>query len=161
MQKKAIFLDRDGTINVDFGYLYKPKDLKFIDGVEESLKKLQDAGFMLVIITNQSGVGRGFFSEQDARIFNNHLVEELQKKGILITDVFMCIHSPEVQCDCRKPSPKLILEAIKKYNISAFDSYMLGDKQSDVDCGHNAGVESFLIDSQHGIEYWTAKIINK
>lgn len=159
--QKAIFLDRDGTINVDHGYVYKFEELEFIQGVESSLKMLQNAGFLLIIITNQSGVGRGYFSEADACKFNQHLIDELQKEAIRITDVFMCPHAPEDKCDCRKPSPKLILEAIEKYDIDASASFMLGDKQSDVDCGENAGVASYLIDKQHSIEYWTKQILNK
>jgi D-glycero-D-manno-heptose 1,7-bisphosphate phosphatase len=159
--QKAIFLDRDGTINVDRGYVYKFEDLEFIQGVESSLKMLQSAGYLFIIITNQSGVGRGYFSEADAHKFNRYLIDELQKKTVTITDVFMCSHAPEDKCDCRKPSPKLILEAIEKYDIDASGSFMLGDKQSDVDCGRNAGVKSYLIDEQRNIEYWTKRILNK
>jgi len=156
--KKAVFLDRDGTINVDFGYVYRPEDLRFIDGVQESLIQLQKAGFMLIIITNQSGVGRGFFTEAQAHAFNELLTEQLKKNGINIADTFMCIHSPEENCNCRKPSPKLVLEAIKKHHIDVKSSYMIGDKNSDVECGENASIKSFLIDKDHSINFW-AKFI--
>lgn len=161
MQKKAVFLDRDGTINVDFGYVYNPDKLVFIDGVEASLKKLQDAGYLLIIVTNQSGIGRGYFSEKEANKFNEYLVKALQQVGVSITDIFMCPHSPEDKCDCRKPSPKLVNDAIKKYDIDPNQSYMLGDKQSDVDCGHNAGVMSFLINKEYIMDYWVTQILNK
>lgn len=158
--QKAIFLDRDGTINVDHGYVYQPEKLKFIDGVESSLKKLQDAGYLLIIITNQSGIGRGYFSELDAQKFNDYLINDLIKSNIKINDIYMCPHSPEEACNCRKPSPKFILDAIEKYNINPSKSYMLGDKQSDVESGINAGINAFLIDKEHNIEYWTKKILN-
>jgi D-glycero-D-manno-heptose 1,7-bisphosphate phosphatase len=156
---KAIFLDRDGTINVDFGYVCNPEKLVFVEGVENSLKRLLDAGYMLIVITNQSGVGRGYFTEQEAKDFNTFLSNKLEDSGICITDFFMCVHSPNNDCDCRKPSPKLILEAIKKYNIDATLSFMLGDKESDVQSGRNAGLRSMLITEKEDIVYWTDYII--
>lgn len=158
---KAIFLDRDGTINVDYGYVYKSEDLHLIDGVIESLKRLQDAGFLLIIITNQSGVGRGYFSESDAEKFNQLLIEKLKKSDIIISDVYMCIHTPENHCNCRKPFPYMINKALEKYQIDASKSYMLGDKQSDVESGLAARVESYLIDNNHDIGYWTDVILKK
>jgi D,D-heptose 1,7-bisphosphate phosphatase len=158
---KAIFLDRDGTINVDHGYVYNPDDLHFIDGVEDALLTLQKAGFLLIIITNQSGIGRGYFNEQQATNFNQYLTQQLQKIHIKIQDTFMCVHAPEDKCQCRKPSPFLVIKAIQKYNIDPKQSFMLGDKQSDVECGLNAGVHSFLIDNEHSMKYWTNKILNK
>jgi len=156
---KAVFLDRDGTINVDFGYVFNPDKLKFINGVVDSLKMLIEAGYMLIIITNQSGIGRGLFTEKDAMNFNKYLCEKLSYLGIEITDVFMCVHSPEDNCVCRKPSPYLINEAIKKYNIDITTSFMLGDKPSDVQCGISAGVKSYLISSQTDFSYWTNYIL--
>src|SRR6218665_303043 len=158
---KAIFLDRDGTINIDYGYVYKPEELHLIDGVTESLKKLQDVGFLLIIITNQSGIGRGYFSESDAEKYNHLLIEELKNNDIIISDVYICIHTPENLCNCRKPSPYMINKALEKYKIDASKSYMLGDKPSDVESGFAAGVESFLIDDNHDIGYWTDVILKK
>jgi D-glycero-D-manno-heptose 1,7-bisphosphate phosphatase len=156
---KAVFLDRDGTINVDFGYVFKPEDLKFIDGVENSLKRLVDAGYLLIVITNQSGVGRGYFTEQEAVDFNVYLSNKLKQSDISITDFYMCVHSPQEDCDCRKPSPKLINEAIKKYNIDATLSFMLGDKESDVQSGKNAGLRSMLVTGEQNIVYWANYIL--
>ncbi|MPS72100.1 MAG: HAD family hydrolase [Chryseobacterium sp.] len=156
---KAVFLDRDGTINVDYGYVYKLEDLQIIDKVPESLLRLAEAGFLLIIITNQSGVGRGFFTEEAVDRFNKGLISQLSEKGVKITDVFVCIHSPNQNCDCRKPSPKLILDAIKKYDIDPKRSFMVGDKESDVLSGKNAGLLSFLLDREQDFSIITDKIL--
>jgi len=158
---KAIFLDRDGTINVDYGYVYELDKLKFIDGVPESLKKLQDAGYLLIIITNQSGVGRGYYTIKDVFMFNNHLIYCLSGYGVIIKDVYTCFHSPDDNCDCRKPSPKFILDAISHYDIDPDQSYMLGDKNSDIEMGNNANVKSFLVTKENDLNYWTNIILNK
>jgi len=157
---KAVFLDRDGTLNVDYGYVYKLEDLVFIDGVLESLRQLQKAGFLLIIITNQSGIGRRMFSQEDAISFNLHLIKELNKDGIFINDIFMCPHSPTQNCDCRKPSPKMILEGIEKYKINPEKSFMLGDKNIDVESGTRAGVQSFLVNKKKPLSFWTNYILN-
>jgi len=156
---KAVFLDRDGTINVDYGYVYKLEDLQIIDKVPESLLRLAEAGFLLIIITNQSGVGRGFFTEEAVDYFNKSLISKLSEKGVKITDVFVCIHNPDQNCDCRKPSPKLILDAIKKYDIDPTRSFMVGDKESDVLSGKKAGLISFLLDREQDFNIITDKIL--
>lgn len=156
---KAIFLDRDGTINVDFGYVVNPLDLKFIDGVVFSLKQLRESGYILIIITNQSGVARGLFTETDAKVFNQFLCDKLKEFGVEIQDVFMCVHAPEDNCACRKPSPYLINEAIKKYDIEINSSFMIGDKPTDVLCGVNANVKSMLITDETDFSYWTNYIL--
>lgn len=157
---KAIFLDRDGTINVDYGYVYKLLDLKLIDGVVEELTRLQDRGYLLIIITNQSGIGRKIYTYKDALCFNNALIQLLKGFGIIITDVFMCPHAPEENCECRKPKPKMLQEAILKYSIDPEQSYMLGDKISDVECGLNTGVKSFLLTKDNSLHYWVDAILN-
>lgn len=156
---KAVFLDRDGTINVDHGYVYKPEDLQFIEDVPQSLLQLDNAGYLLIIITNQSGVGRHFFTKEDVQRFNENLILQLAEKGVKITDVFVCCHAPEQNCDCRKPSPRLILDAIKKYNIDPKKSFMIGDKESDFASGENAGVRSFLLDSKNDFSAVTKQIL--
>ena len=156
---KAVFLDRDGTINVDHGYVYKKEDLQFIDKALEAMLLLEKAGYLLIIITNQSGVGRGYFREEDVTDFNNHLILKLSENGIKITDVFVCLHTPAQNCDCRKPSPKMIMDAISKYNIDPKKSFMIGDKSSDVISGENAGVTSFLINETNDFGLIAKKIL--
>ncbi|MCR5587732.1 MAG: HAD family hydrolase, partial [Lachnospiraceae bacterium] len=121
---KAVFLDRDGTINVEKNYLYKIEDFVFLPGVIEGLKLLQDAGFLLIIITNQSGIARGYYTEEDFKILNNWMLNKLAENGINITKVYYCPHLPDAKieeyrrdCDCRKPKLGLFYRAIKEYNI--------------------------------------------
>ncbi len=135
---KAIFLDRDGTINVEKHYLYKKEDFEFLPGVIEALKKLQEAGFILIIVTNQSGIGRGYYTEKDFNILNNWMLSELRNQGILIADVFYCPHLPDAEveeyrkdCNCRKPKLGMYQQAIADYNIQLSKSYAIGDKIRD------------------------------
>ncbi len=156
---KAILLDRDGTINFDHGYLHDPALLEFLPGVVEALRSLQDAGFLLIIITNQSGIGRGYFSEEQYLAFNNALVTKLKSSDVEITKSYMCPHAPTDDCHCRKPYPYMALKAIEEYEIDPQLSYMFGDKRSDVECGESAGVKSRLIEGDKDLLYWTKEII--
>lgn len=157
---KAIFLDRDGTINVDFGYVYKPEDLEFLPGAVEALRLFQELGFLLIIITNQSGIGRGYYTLEDAEAFNRAMSLKLKEQGIFLCDFFTCPHSPEEDCNCRKPSPFMVMEAIKKHNIDPSASYMFGDKKSDVECGERSNVKSFLVTAEHPLLYWANQLTN-
>lgn len=156
---KAIFLDRDGTLNVDYGYVYKPEDLKLLPGVVEALLLLQQQGYLLIVITNQSGVGRGYFTLEEAQKFNELLQKTLKEQGITISDFFTCPHAPEEDCLCRKPLPFMLNEAIRKYDIAPSLSYMLGDKKTDVECGKNANLQSYLVTPEHSLLYWSNQII--
>lgn len=155
---KAVFLDRDGTINVDYGYVYKPEDLTLLPGVVEALQLLQKDRYLLIVITNQSGVGRGYFTVEDVNQFNKLLQQTLKDQGVAITDFFTCAHAPEERCNCRKPSPLMVNEAIRKYDIDPSQSYMLGDKQSDVECGRNANLTSYLVTPEYSLLYWSNQI---
>ena len=161
LKSKAIFLERDGTINEDYGYVYKLSDLKLIEGVTKELTRLQDKGYLLIIVTNQSGIGRNKYTYEDALRFNDGLLTVLKKEKVFITDVFMCPHVPEENCECRKPKPGMLRGAMKKYNIDPGQSYMLGDKMSDVECGQNAGVSSFLITQKNDLHHWVDLILKE
>ena len=161
MSSKAIFLDRDGTINVDYGYLYRPSDLRFIDGAIEAMRMLCDEGYKIIIITNQSGIGRGYFTEAQYLEFSDELCTQLRDRGVTITETMMCPHAPEHKCSCRKPNPKMILEAMELYDITAEGSYMFGDKPSDVECGEAAGVTSRLITAEQNLLYWAKQVIER
>lgn len=135
---KAIFLDRDGTINIDKGYLYKIEDFEYIPGVIEGLRMLQDAGYLLIVITNQSGIARGYYSEEDFLELNEWMLSDLKKKGINITKVYYCPHHPsgkieeyKVDCNCRKPKLGMYEEAIEEFDIDVSSSYAIGDKIRD------------------------------
>lgn len=136
---KAIFLDRDGTINIDKGYVYKLDDFEFLPGAREALRIFQDLGFLLIIVTNQSGIARGYYTEDDYLRLDKGLKEDLDLHGIEITDSFFCPHLPDgkipkyaIECDCRKPKLGMYEKAIKKYNIDINHSICIGDKERDV-----------------------------
>ncbi|MCR4942202.1 MAG: D-glycero-beta-D-manno-heptose 1,7-bisphosphate 7-phosphatase [Campylobacter sp.] len=145
--KKALFLDRDGVINEDMGYVSKCENFVFIDGIFESLKEFAKSGYTLIIITNQSGIGRGYYSLEDFEILNKFMLEKFKSQGINIAKVCFCPHAPESNCQCRKPKPKMILDSAKEFDIDLKKSIMIGDKQSDMDAAINAGVgRHYLLD---------------
>lgn len=149
---KAIFLDRDGTINVEKNYLYKIEDFEFLPGVIEGLKLLQNAGYILVIITNQSGIGRGYYTENDFDKLNRWMLDYLASKGINIAKVYYCPHLPDAKveeykkdCDCRKPGLGLYMQAINDFNIDVNSSYVIGDKIRDCAICLKTGCKGFLV----------------
>lgn len=161
VKNRAVFLDRDGTINYDYGYVHNVKDIRLIRNVYVGLRRLSEEGFLLIVITNQSGVGRGYFSIDDVNNVNEEISLRLQKKGIAIAKFYICPHTPDDCCSCRKPLPHMIIEAAKEFNIDLSQSYMIGDKPSDVKCGMNAGVESFLIEKGKDINFWSEYIVTR
>lgn len=143
-KKAAVFLDRDGTINIDTGYVGAVEDFKFIDGVKDSLGKLKD-DFLTVLISNQSGVGRGYFAAEAVDAVHDFMQSELKKAGVALDAIYYCPHNPDDPCDCRKPSPSMVFAACDKYDIDPTISYFIGDKESDVLAGKNAGCKSILL----------------
>ena len=141
----AIFLDRDGVINFDKNYVHKVEDFEFIPGAIEGLQKLRDAGFKLFIITNQSGIGRGIYTEKDMLKLHDFMLAELEKHGITIDCIYYCPHRSDEGCDCRKPNPKFVLEAAKKFDLDLGASWFIGDRDVDVNCGKNAGVRTIMV----------------
>lgn len=142
--KKAVFLDRDGVINSDEGhyYIYRKEDFVINPGVFEGLRMLVDAGFCLVVITNQGGVAKGIYTVDEVDAVHNYLKTQLAERGISLTDIFYCPHHESVApCDCRKPSPKMILDACKKHGIDPELSYLIGDSGRDIEAGQAAGLK--------------------
>jgi len=146
---KAIFLDRDGTLNEDTMYPHKIEDFKMLPGVTEGLTKLKDT-YIFIIITNQSGIGRGIFKEKDMHTFNDKLLEELKKDDINIKHIFFCPHTPQQVCQCRKPSIKSIKEAALIFDIDISQSWVIGDHPHDVEMGILAGTKSVYLLTGHG-----------
>ena len=141
-KKRAIFLDRDGIINVDHGYVYKIEEFEFTTGIFETLHALQSQGFLLIIVTNQSGIGRGYYSEEAYQNLTQYIVESFSKKDIKVDAVYHCPHHPEANCQCRKPRIGMLKAAQKEFKLDMKNSWMIGDKNSDMLVGKNAGVEN-------------------
>ena len=156
--KKAIFLDRDGTINVEKDYIYKSEDLVFEEGTIEALKTFKNLEYILIVVSNQSGIARGYFTEEDLNIFNNNMNEILKKNGVENTEFYCCPHHPngiaeyKKVCECRKPNNKMIEDAIKKYNIDREKSYMVGDKISDIEAGFKSNLKTVLVKTGYGLK---------
>ncbi|MED3778581.1 D-glycero-beta-D-manno-heptose 1,7-bisphosphate 7-phosphatase [Geobacillus stearothermophilus] len=151
---RALFLDRDGVINVEKEYLYKIEEFEFIDGVFETCRYFQDLGYLIIVITNQAGIARGFYNEEDFKIITDWMLKEFEKEGVKITKVYYCPHHPEFsgECECRKPKPGMILEAQKEFNIDLAKSILVGDKNSDIEAGITAGIgKNYLITTGHKI----------
>ena len=148
-KKKAIILDRDGTLIEDKNYAYKIEDFELLDGVIEGLKLLKK-DFLLFIVTNQSGIGRGYYTIEDFQIFNNHLINTLKESKIEILKTYFCPHLREDNCECRKPKTKFIDEIIKEFNIDTKKSWMIGDHPSDIQFGINAGCRTIFLTTGHG-----------
>lgn len=151
---RAIFLDRDGTINVEKHYLHKIEDFEYIDGAIKAMRILQQGEFKLFIISNQSGVARGYYSEEDVRILNEWLISDLQNYGVHIEKIYYCPHLPNapiekyrVDCDCRKPKLGLFFRAVEKFDIDLQNSYAIGDKLRDCEICLKTECRGFLINT--------------
>lgn len=149
--RKVLFLDRDGVINKDVSYLYKIADLQWVDGAKEALKLAHDSGYELIVVTNQSGVARGYYKETDVQILHDYMGNELFKAGAPILHFYYCPHHKDgtveryaVDCNCRKPKPGMILQAIKDFDVDVEHSFLIGDSQRDVDSAEAAGVKGYL-----------------
>lgn len=162
---KALFLDRDGVINVEINYLYKIEDFEFIDGIFELCKYYQNLGYMIFVVTNQSGIDRGYYSEYDFQLLTSWMIKEFENNGIEIKKVYFCPHHPDISgtCSCRKPSSGMLLDASKEFDIDLQNSILVGDKEGDIEAAINAGVsETYLFDEKKTIEKSKAtKIISK
>ncbi len=154
---RAVFLDRDGTINVEKDYLYRVADFEFLPGAIEAVHRLKEAGFLVIVVTNQSGVARGFYTLEDVAVLHRHLQLELQSAGTAVDGFYICPHHPERgfapwrrDCDCRKGNPGMLLEAAAEHGIDLQRSYMIGDKAADIEAGRRAGCTSLLVLTGYG-----------
>jgi D-glycero-D-manno-heptose 1,7-bisphosphate phosphatase len=141
MTRRAVFLDRDGTLIVDHGYTSQASQVELLPGVIPALKAIQAADYLLIIISNQSGVGRGYFSKIAVEQVNQRLQNLLLEQGILINGIYYCPHRPNDGCTCRKPEPGLVFQAMKEHQIGGNQSYFVGDKWTDVETAIAAGVK--------------------
>ncbi len=162
---RAVFLDRDNTITRDEGYCYKVSDFDWMPGAEAALVRLHAAGIPVFIITNQGGIAKGLFTQDDMQKFNDHLCAMAAQSGGKITDIAFCPHHPdsvkagEALCDCRKPEAGLFFALADKWGISLDQSVMIGDRESDVIAGNKAGCHSYLYDKTSALDTLVKQVI--
>lgn len=151
--QKAVFLDRDGVINIEKDYLYKIEDFEFVEGVFESLDYLQNLNYKLFIITNQSGIGRGYYTLDDFKKLTSWMLDKLEKKQIIVSQVELCPHGPNDDCSCRKPKTGMIENILKNHEIDLENSWLIGDKGSDIKCAKNANIRNTIqVKSGHSFD---------
>ncbi|MFC4765833.1 D-glycero-alpha-D-manno-heptose-1,7-bisphosphate 7-phosphatase [Effusibacillus consociatus] len=149
MGGKAVFLDRDGVINDHVRPVNGPDDLILFPGVGQSIKRLQDAGYKVFVVTNQGGVGLGYMTEEDLQQVHNKMLHEISRDGAEIDDIRYCAHKPRAGCACRKPEPGMIHDLAEKYNIDLKQSFMVGDRDFDIQAGRRAGTRTIFIGKGH------------
>lgn len=159
MKNTAVFLDRDGTVNVDKDYLYKPEDFEFEKNVPRTLKYLYDKGYKLVIISNQSGIARGYFTVEDVERLHAFIEKKAEEAGFKIFAFYYCPHflngsvaEYSIECKCRKPGTGMIDKAVEEHGIDISGSFMIGDKEADIIAGKRSGLTSILVGTGYGRE---------
>ncbi len=162
---KALFLDRDGVINIEKEYLCKIEDFEFIDGIFDLCKYYINLGYIIIVVTNQSGIAREYYTQNDFDVLTSWMVDQFIKNGIKISKVYYCPHHPDIsgKCDCRKPNPGMLLNAQKDFDIDLNSSIIIGDKERDIEAGLNAGLrKSYLFDeSKKTMNSKATKIVSK
>lgn len=152
-----MFIDRDGTLNVEKDYLYKISDFEFVPGAPEAVRLLNEHGFKVIVISNQSGIARGFYTPNDVHILHDHIQRELRKEKAHIDAFFYCPHHPEgaieefrKDCECRKPKPGMVLKAVEKFKLALEDCFVVGDHLSDVKLKAELPIKAILVRTGHG-----------
>lgn len=157
--RRAAFLDRDGVINIDHGYVHRPEDFDWVPGTVDAMRRLQQAGYALVVVTNQAGIARGYYTEDQYRALATWMAATLEHQGVHLTAQYHCPHLPEaplaqwrMRCDCRKPAPGMIRRALAEWQLDGASSWLFGDKPSDLAAGWAAGLgQGVLIDGVTGV----------
>lgn len=167
MQKRpAVFFDRDGVLNVDHGYTYRQQDFEWMPGAIETIRYFNELEYLVFVITNQSGIARGFYTEQDVHDLHAFMNIELAKNGSHIDEFYYCPHHPQgkiikysFSCDCRKPEPGMLRQVLKKWDIDIQRSLMIGDRISDIQAAEAVGIKGYLLDDANLYEFVLARII--
>jgi D-glycero-D-manno-heptose 1,7-bisphosphate phosphatase len=150
---KAVFLDRDGVINRERGYTFQLEDFEILPDVMEVLAEFQKRGYLLIIVTNQSGVAKELYGQKDVEKLHKYLLSEFKKNKINISEIYYCIHHPDTtKCICRKPGSLLIEKALARFDIDPAKSYFIGDKDRDIQAGEKAGVKGILIEANDSLK---------
>ncbi|MCW3101721.1 MAG: histidinol-phosphate phosphatase family protein [Bacteroidetes bacterium] len=145
---KAIFLDRDGVINTERGYTHRLADFVILPDLYENLKLYLKKGYLLIVISNQSGIAKGLYTQAEVEVIHSFLTNELVKNGIQLSEIYYCVHHPDVsRCICRKPDSLFVEKALARFNIDPSKSYFIGDKDRDVEAAEKAGVKGILIEA--------------
>lgn len=153
MWQKAVFLDRDGVVNIEKDYVCEVKDFEFLDGIFDAVKHFNERGYLVIIVTNQSGIGRGYYTEEEFEKLTKYMLGRFEDNGVKIAAVYHCPHSPDTKCNCRKPLPGMFLSAKDELGIDMQNSWMIGDKESDIEAALSAGVgHTILVRSGHKID---------
>lgn len=139
---KALFLDRDGVINIDRGHVYLREQFEFVPGIFDLCRRFLQDGYLILVVTNQAGIAKGIYSEEDFQKLTSWMVQQFNHEGITITKVYYCPHHPEIDgnCECRKPEPGMLLQAIKEFDLDIKTCILIGDKESDIEAGRRAGI---------------------
>jgi D-glycero-D-manno-heptose 1,7-bisphosphate phosphatase len=146
--KKAVFLDRDGVINVERGYTHRLEDFVILPDLIEVLQLLQKKGYLLIVVSNQSGIGKGLYKQSDVEVLHKYMTEEFTKNGISLSEIYYCVHHPDTgQCICRKPNSLFVEKGLARFDIDPKRSYFIGDKERDIQAAEKAGVKGILIES--------------
>jgi D-glycero-D-manno-heptose 1,7-bisphosphate phosphatase len=141
---KLLILDRDGVVNIEYGDVYKEEDFRFMPGIFDFCKAYQKKGFLIVICSNQSGIAKGLYSIEQYKNLNYYMLDEFEKNGVHISKTYVCPHRDSDNCDCHKPKPGMILQALNEFKASKKLSVAVGDKMSDMDAYHAAGMTKLL-----------------
>lgn len=145
---KAVFLDRDGVINVERGYTHQLSDFIILPDLIEVLQLLQQKGYLLVVVSNQSGIAKGLYKQEEVEVLHTFMVDEFAKNGILLSEIYYCVHHPDIgKCICRKPDSLFVEKALARFDIDAKQSYFIGDKERDTEAAEKAGVRGILIEA--------------
>lgn len=145
LMRAAVFLDRDGVLNEDRGYVHRTEDCILFPGTARALRRLGEAGYLLFVVTNQSGIGRGYFTAEEMEEVHDHLESELGRQGVRLTRIYHAPEAPDQPSRGRKPSPQFLFDARDEFGVDLSRSYLIGDKLSDLECGWNAGVRRSLL----------------
>ena len=160
IKRPAVFFDRDGVLNVDHGYTYRPEDFEWVPGAIETIKYCNEQNYLVIVFTNQSGVARGYYTEDDMHVLHHFMNQELAKHGAHIDQFYYCPHHPQGKvapysmiCNCRKPAPGMLLQAIEEWPIDREHSVVIGDKPSDVMAAEAVGLKGYLFDEGNLMDY--------